>query len=63
MLDSPERMSFSVNEAAAMIGLGRTTFYGLIKSGKIPVVKIGKRTLIRSTDLKHLITPDDEKAS
>ncbi len=62
MSNSLERMSYSISEAAAMIGLGRTTFYGLIKKGEIPVVKIGKRTLIRSSDLSRLINPDIDKA-
>jgi excisionase family DNA binding protein len=41
-----EKMAYSVAEACAVLGLGRTRLYEEIKAGRIPVKKIGKRTLI-----------------
>lgn len=41
-----DKMAYSVAEACAVLGLGRTRLYEEIKSGRIPVKKIGKRTLI-----------------
>ena len=49
------RLAYSVTEAAAVTGLGRTTLYALIGSGTLPSCKIGKRRLIASADLEGLI--------
>jgi excisionase family DNA binding protein len=46
-----QRLSLTVDETAAVTGLGRTTIYGLMKSGQLPKVKLGGRTLIRTVDL------------
>jgi excisionase family DNA binding protein len=40
------RVFLSVPDAVTASGLGRTTFYRLLKSGDIPTVKIGTRMLI-----------------
>lgn len=45
----------SIVEAARAIGVGRTTLYELISSGELPVVKIGRRTLIPLTSINALI--------
>lgn len=63
MSKSLNRMSYSVDEAAALIGIGRTTLYGLIKTGELPVVKIGTRTLVRRNDLEKLIHLDSSVAA
>ena len=40
------KMAYSVAEACAVLGLGRTRLYEEINSGRITVKKIGRRTLI-----------------
>lgn len=50
-----ERLAYSVNEAALVTGLGKTTLYGLIKQGRLPSSKLGGRRLIRSADLMVLV--------
>jgi len=46
----------SVNDARAVLGgIGRTTLYNLIKSGRLPVVRIGRRTFIADDDTRALI--------
>lgn len=52
------RIAYSVEEAAATIGVGRTTLYSYIKSGVLPVAKLGKRTLVRHDDLNALLGDD-----
>ena len=42
-----DKLSYTLKEAAAASGLGRTKLYELINSGELPLVKIGARTLIR----------------
>ena len=38
-------------EAARIIGVSRPTVYELAKAGKFPMLKLGGRTLIRTSDL------------
>ncbi len=59
---SGERLAYSVADAVAASGIGRTTLFALMSSGELPFVKLGNRTLIRSTDLegllhRHLVQP------
>jgi excisionase family DNA binding protein len=41
-----DKLAYSIPEACIAIGIGRTRLYEEIKSGRIAVKKIGKRTLI-----------------
>ncbi len=53
---SRDRLAYSVGEASAFIGLGRTTLYSLMESGQLRFCKIGKRRIIRSADLNEFLT-------
>jgi excisionase family DNA binding protein len=55
MQEEVDRIAYSVVEAARIAGIGRTGLYQLIKDGAIPVVKIGKRTLVRRSDLESFM--------
>lgn len=44
-----------VNDAARMIGIGRTKLYELISSGELETVKIGKSTRIMTASLHRLV--------
>jgi excisionase family DNA binding protein len=45
------RMAYSIDQACSVTGLGRTSLYQLIKSGKLIARKCGRRTLIMADDL------------
>ena len=50
--ESKNRLLLSAVEAAALLGIGRTHFYGLHASGQVPLpVKLGRRTLWRKDEL------------
>jgi len=49
--DTPLRLAVAPAEAARMLGIGKTSLYSLIGLKEIPVVKIGRRTLIRTRDI------------
>jgi excisionase family DNA binding protein len=49
------RLSYSVADAVAATGLGKTTLYGLIGSGRLPSCRIGGRRIIRHADLEALL--------
>ena len=44
-----------VNDAARMIGVGRTKLYELIATGEIETVKLGKATRITTASLHDLV--------
>lgn len=44
-----------VNDAARMIGVGRTKLYELIAAGEVDVVKLGKSTRVTTASLRNLI--------
>jgi excisionase family DNA binding protein len=57
-----DRLAYSVAEAAQVLGLGKTTLYGLMDSGKLPYCRIGTRRRIRSADL-HALLADQSNAA
>jgi len=42
----PKRQTLTVEETAKVLGLGRNTAYGLVRSGEIPSLRLGKRILV-----------------
>ena len=54
-LPSVEPICVKVNDAARMIGVGRTKLYELIASGEIEVVKLGKSTRITTASLHKMV--------
>ena len=41
-----ERVTVSVDEAAAMLGISRTSAYEYIRTGHLPAIRMGRRLLI-----------------
>lgn len=50
-----EKLSYTVNEAVSVSGIGRTKLYDLIKVGELKPAKIGTRTLILRADLEGML--------
>lgn len=50
-----EKLAYSVTEAAAAIGVSRSTVWKLVAEKRLPTVKLGHRTLIRRQDLESLL--------
>ena len=48
-------MSYTVNQAATQLGIGRTSIYALIKIGELTPIKLRQRTLLRHEDLVALL--------
>lgn len=54
---SHERLLVSVEEARAELGrISRATFYRLLQTGQLKSVRIGRRTFIRSADLRQYVS-------
>lgn len=54
----PERISYRIDEAVKMTGIGRTTMYKLVSDGKLRTVRVGGCTLIPADELKALFAPE-----
>jgi len=54
-VETAHRLAYSVEEAGQMIGLCRRTIYELMTSGQLRSVKIGRRRLVRHTDLVEFL--------
>lgn len=50
-----ERLTLSVPVAAAMVGIGRSTLYELVRSGHVRSVRLGKRIVIPITVIEALL--------
>lgn len=53
--DSPEPIFVKINDAARMIGVGRTTLYELIAANQLEVVKLGKSKRVTTASLHALV--------
>jgi excisionase family DNA binding protein len=51
-----DRAAFSIAEVIARTGLGRDKVYGLIRDGQLVARKVGRRTLVVSSDLEKFLT-------
>ena len=56
MIDvSQPKFAFSIREACAASGLGKTTLYTHINSGRLKATRVGGRTLIPAESLHTLL--------
>ena len=55
MVQGEERLTFTVVEAATLLGIGRNSAYEAIKAGILPSVQIGKRILIPRAALEQFL--------
>lgn len=51
----PSRVAWSVDEAAAALGLHPKTVRDLIAQGELPASRIGRRVLVRASDLDAML--------
>jgi len=58
-----EPICVSINDTARTLGIGRTKVYELIKAGLLEVVKIGRRTLVRTASIRALAEEDGTDAA
>jgi excisionase family DNA binding protein len=53
MNETLQRQTFTVEEAAKVLGIGRNNAYALVRSGDIPTIRLGKRILVPVFALKR----------
>ena len=55
---SSDRLTYTVKEAASVVGIGRTAAYEAVRTGALPSIRIGRRILIPKAALdRWLSTP------
>jgi len=60
---SPSRLTMTIVEAAAKLGVGRNQAYTAAKDGQIPTIKIGKRLLVPVAALERKLASASGKAT
>ncbi|HEY7064277.1 MAG TPA: helix-turn-helix domain-containing protein [Chloroflexota bacterium] len=50
-----ERQTISVQEAARLLGIGRTSAYLAVRRGDLPVLRIGRRYVVPRVALERLL--------
>lgn len=54
-MNAAQKIAYTVPEALAAIGIGRTNLYKLAGQGKLDLRKVGGRTLVTAESLRRLI--------
>ena len=49
------KMGLTIEEAAESTGIGRNTMRKLVEWGKLPVLKVGRKTIIRKDALERFM--------
>ena len=53
-----DKLTYTVTEAAELLGIGWSAAYEAARSGEIPTIRIGKRILVPLPALKRLLEQD-----
>lgn len=59
----PQKLSYNVNEAAAALGVSRSSIYKLVREGKLETFTWCGRTLIRADVLQRALERASGKAA
>jgi len=55
MKGNSERLTYKIEEAGRLLGIGRNQAYEAAKRGDFPVIKIGKRVLVPKQALDRML--------
>jgi excisionase family DNA binding protein len=58
-MDNP-KLTLTVREAATALGISRGLAYEMVKTGKIPSIRFGKRVLVPQRALERLLESPDK---
>jgi excisionase family DNA binding protein len=50
-----DRLAYSVEDGANLLGIGRTLMFDLVRRGDVPSIKVGKRRLIPARALSEWV--------
>ncbi len=55
-----ERLTVTVEEAAVMLGISRTTAYGCASRNEIPTVRLGRRVVVPTAALMAMLASEEQ---
>lgn len=58
MVNGPERLTLTVPEAAALLGVHPQTAYVWARRGDLPVLRLGGRLLVKKAELERMLGAD-----
>lgn len=61
-IPSPEPIAYAIPDGARAIGLGRTSFFNLLKRGEIRTFRIGSRRFVSRAELMRFVAEREAKA-
>jgi len=61
--DPYDRPTLTVEEAGELLGISRNSAYQAVKTGEIPVLRVGKRLLVPTARLRVLLGLDGPAAA
>jgi excisionase family DNA binding protein len=56
---SDDRLAVSISETGRLLGIGRTTTYGLINQGILKTIKVGRRRPVLVSSIRALASAND----
>ena len=57
------KLTFTVDETAKILGIGRNSAYEAVARGEIPVIRVGKRLLVPKAALEKLLSGNQTKTA
>lgn len=54
------RLTYTVEEAARLLGVGRASAYAAARSGDLPAIRVGRRLLVPRLALERLLYPGND---
>ncbi len=58
-----ERATYTIEEAAEILGIGRSSAYQAVRTGQIPTLRVGRRLLVPRVALERLLEREPGKAN
>ena len=52
----PQKLTYSIEETAKVLGIGRQLCYEKARTGQIPIIRIGRRMVVPRAALERLLT-------
>ncbi len=57
-----DKLTYTVPEAAELLGIGRAAAYEAARSGQLPTIRIGKRVLVPVAALERFLAGNELQA-
>lgn len=57
----PDRLTLTVEEAAGLLGVGRTLAFELARRGEIPTIRLGRRLVVPRAALERLLDSTSDR--